>query len=102
MKTWALIVDESPLPGSWNMAVDDYLFRSLGEEPQTTVRFYSWLKPTASLGYSQKVERVLDLEYCKQNGIDVVRRITGGKMVLHFRELTYSVRSSESTRGPHG
>lgn len=97
MKKWSLIVDKEPLPGSWNMAVDDYLFRSLGEKPQTTVRFYSWENPTASLGYSQKADKVLDVQYCQNNGIDVVRRITGGKMVLHFREVTYSICSSDSS-----
>ena len=79
------------------MAVDDYLFRSLGEKHQTTVRFYSWKKPTASLGYSQKAKKVLDVKYCRNNGIDVVRRITGGKMVLHFGEMTYSICSSDSS-----
>ena len=79
------------------MAVDDYLFRSLGEKPLTTIRFYSWMKPTASLGYSQKTDKVLDVQYCQNKGIDMVRRITGGKMVLHFRELTYSICSSDSS-----
>ncbi|MFC2161525.1 biotin/lipoate A/B protein ligase family protein [Acidobacteriota bacterium] len=97
MKKWPLIVDKEPLSGSWNMAVDDYLFRSLGEKPQTTVRFYSWKRPTASLGYSQKTDKVLDVRYCRNSGIDVVRRITGGKMVLHFREVTYSICSSDSS-----
>lgn len=97
MEKWSLIVDKEPLPGSWNMAVDDYLFRSLGEKFQTTVRFYSWKNPTASLGYSQKADKVLDVQYCRINEIDVVRRITGGKMVLHFREVTYSICSSDSS-----
>ena len=97
MIKWSLIVDKDPLPGSWNMAVDDYLFRSLGEDPQTILRFYSWKNPTASLGYSQKAEKVLDVPYCQKNGIDVVRRMTGGKMVLHFREVTYSICSSDSS-----
>lgn len=96
MKNWSLIVDRKPLEGSWNMAVDDFLFHSLGEEPQTFLRFYTWKRPTASLGYSQNVHRVLDVGYCKRNGIDVVRRITGGKMVLHYREVTYSINSSDS------
>jgi lipoate-protein ligase A len=96
MKEWRLIVDSQPLPGSWNMAVDDFLFRSLGDKPQTFLRFYTWERPTASLGYSQKAENVLDVDYCRKNGIDVVRRMTGGKMVLHFREVTYSVSSSDT------
>ena len=96
MKTWDLIVDKSPLPGAQNMAVDEFLFRSLGDEPCTFLRFYRWERPTASLGYSQSVDKVLDLDYCRRNGIDVVRRITGGKLVLHYREITYSITSSDT------
>lgn len=96
MKIWDLIVDKIPLPGALNMAVDEFLFRSLGHEPRTFLRFYQWAKPTASLGYSQAVEKALDLDNCRQHGIDVVRRITGGKLVLHYREITYSVASSDT------
>jgi len=78
------------------MAVDEYLFACLGKEPRTTVRFYGWERPTASLGYSQVATKVLNLDYCRHNGIDVVRRITGGKLVLHLHEITYSVASSET------
>jgi lipoate-protein ligase A len=78
------------------MAVDEYLFRGLTEEPRTVVRFYSWARPAASLGYSQVVARVLNLESCRRNGVEVVRRMTGGKLVLHWREVTYSVVSSDS------
>ena len=77
------------------MAVDDFLFRSVEEDGQTYLRFYAWDKPTASLGYSQKPAAVLDLDSCRELGIDVVRRITGGKMVLHFHEVTYSLCSSD-------
>jgi len=95
-KDWKLILDKKPLPGSWNMAVDDFLFRSLGEEPQTYIRFYTWERPTASLGYSQKTRKVVDVEYCQRNDIDIVRRMTGGKLVLHHNEVTYSVCSSDN------
>jgi len=78
-----------------NMAVDEYLFRSLGQTPQTCVRFYQWKRPTASLGYSQALDKVVDIDFCRKNGIDIVRRITGGKLVLHWREITYSMVSSD-------
>jgi lipoate-protein ligase A len=97
-KDWKLILDEEPLPGSWNMAVDDFLFHSLGNNPQTYLRFYRWERPTASLGYSQNIRKVVDIEYCKKNGIDIVRRMTGGKLVLHHKEVTYSLCSSDSQR----
>jgi len=96
MKEWSLIIDNVPLQGSLNMAVDEYLFRSLGEKPQTCGRFYQWKRPTASLGYSQALDKVVDSDFCRKNGVDIVRRITGGKLVLHWREITYSITSSDS------
>ncbi|MDH4258248.1 MAG: lipoate--protein ligase family protein [Candidatus Aminicenantes bacterium] len=95
-REWSLILETNSHPGSWNMAVDDFLFRSLSDEPQTYLRFYRWKRPTASLGYSQDIRRVLDVEYCQKHGIDIVRRMTGGKLVLHSREVTYSLCSSDS------
>jgi lipoate-protein ligase A len=95
-KEWLLIVDRVPLSGSWNMAVDDYLFHSLPELPRTYIRFYRWQRPTVSLGYSQNIRRVVDLKYCEEQGIDIVRRMTGGKLVLHHKEVTYSISSSDA------
>ena len=96
MKSWDLLIDAEPRRGAANMAADEYLFRGLGKEQRTIVRFYSWAHPTASLGYSQPAEKILDLDYCRSNGIDVVRRMTGGKLVLHWREITYSIASSDT------
>lgn len=62
-----------------------------------TLRFYSWQKPTLSLGKHQS-DADLDWEYIKANDFDVVRRPSGGRAVLHWDEITYSVlvpRSSE-------
>jgi lipoate-protein ligase A len=95
-RQWRLILDSEPASGSWNMAVDDFLYQSLEKEPVTTLRFYSWAQPTVSLGYSQNPGRVLDTDYCRKNGIEVVRRITGGKLVLHDREVTYALCSNDS------
>ena len=95
VQEWKLIVDEKPLSGSLNMAIDDFLFRSLNSEPQTYLRFYGWERPTVSLGYSQDIRKVVDVEYCQKQGIDIVRRMTGGKLVLHHKEVTYSLCSSD-------
>jgi lipoate-protein ligase A len=96
MKEWRFSIDSKPLSGSWNMAVDDFLFRSLGDTPQTILRFYAWERPTVSLGYSQKAHKVVDTDFCKKSGVDIVRRMTGGKLVLHHREVTYSLCSSDA------
>ncbi len=96
MKIWHLIIEEAPRRGSWNMAVDEYLFAAAQKEPATFLRFYRWARPTASLGYSQNAARAADLGFCRANGIDIVRRMTGGKVVLHHRELTYSLASADA------
>lgn len=91
-----LLRHERPLPGSLNMAVDGHLLASLGEAPRTVLRFYQWERPTASLGAGQTAARVVDPEFCRTHGIDIVRRITGGKLVLHHQEVTYSVTSNDA------
>ena len=96
MKTWLLITDNAPLRGSLNMAVDEYLFARARKRDETFLRFYQWEKPTASLSYGQEATRAVDLDFCRANGIDIVRRMTGGKVVLHLRELTYSLASSDT------
>jgi len=95
MKTWHLLVEPEASKGSLNMAVDEFLFRAAEETGRTFLRFYQWERPTASLGASQKAEKVIDLAFCREHGIDIVRRITGGKLVLHDREVTYSLCSSD-------
>ncbi len=81
------------------MAIDEAILRSCinGESPPT-IRFYRWNPKAVSLGYFQDPYKDLNLEYCKNNGIDVVRRITGGYAVLHDNELTYSIISSVKNR----
>ena len=95
-KTWELILDAA-LDGETNMAVDAELLASVEatEEPRTVLRFYSWIRPTVSLGRNQKPEKAVDLDCCREEGLDVVRRPTGGRAVLHDDELTYAVVSND-------
>jgi lipoate-protein ligase A len=55
-----------------------------------TVRFYRWEPPCLSLGKRQPLGGV-DLAACGRDGLDVVRRPTGGWAILHTDELTYSI-----------
>jgi len=91
MITWRLI-DSGPGAGSWNLALDEAIFRSVsaGASPPT-LRLYRWSEPTLSIGYAQDRERDVDTEACRARGIAVIRRVTGGRAVLHDAELTYSV-----------
>ncbi|MBD3366788.1 MAG: hypothetical protein GF405_01285 [Candidatus Eisenbacteria bacterium] len=74
------------------MAVDEAVLAAVnrGEAPPT-VRVYGWEPPTVSTGYSQDIERELDIDECRRRGFGVVVRPTGGRAVLHAGELTYSV-----------
>ena len=74
--------------GAANMAIDESLCRQPADRP--VLRFFRWDPYCVSLGYGQKVE-ALDREKCRQNGIDIVRRPTGGRAVLHADEVTYAV-----------
>jgi lipoate-protein ligase A len=88
---WRLLKD-GPADGAFNMAVDEALLSAVADERVLpTLRFYAWLPPCLSVGYSQRVMRSVDLEACHAMGYDVVRRPTGGRAVLHIDELTYSV-----------
>lgn len=74
------------------MARDEAL---LATREVPTLRFYRWAKPTLSLGYFQAAD-ALPLDRYRAEGIDVLRRDTGGKAILHDRELTYSLCAPES------
>lgn len=92
-----LIIDTYHM-GSWNMACDLAISKHVGKGVQpTTIRLYGWTLPTLSLGKFQKLEDI-DFEYLENNNIDIVRRPTGGRAVLHHKEITYLF--SASTNHP--
>lgn len=75
----------------FNMAFDEALARlAPSHHPFPTLRLYRFDPPAASIGYFQRWD-VLDLEACFRMSLDVVRRPTGGKAVLHERELNYAI-----------
>lgn len=100
MQTWRLILDAAA-EGTWNMAVDAAMldaYRS-GQAPPT-LRIYDWIVPTVSLGYAQLATDV-DMTTCRERGVAVVRRPTGGRAVLHGQgDLTYAVVASEAEGFP--
>jgi lipoate-protein ligase A len=88
---WRLL-DSGPNIGVYNMAVDEELLaRAQAGETTPMLRLYTWHPPAVSIGRFQKIGTAVDVEACRQRGIDIVRRITGGRAVLHNQELTYSI-----------
>jgi len=93
---WRLIKD-GYYTGYMNMAIDEAIMIAHREGlVPPTIRFYQWSPAAVSLGYFQDLQKEIDVDTCKNLGIDIVRRPTGGKAVLHDKELTYSFVIRES------
>ena len=97
-QTWRLYLSP-PALGAWNMAVDEAILEHVtrGDAPPT-LRLYSWAPPCLSLGRSQPFSDV-DTTALETNGWHIVRRITGGRAILHTDEITYSIITSSDN--PH-
>ncbi len=77
------------------MAIDEAILRNFDEsdDPVPTFRFFRFRPSAITLGYSQPVEKTIDVEKCDDHDIPYVRRVTGGGTVFHdyVGEITYSV-----------
>ncbi len=75
----------------YNMEFDEKLLEKCeNEDIDIALRFYGWDKPSVTLGRNQKILGINE-EYCKENDIPIVRRVTGGRALLHDDELTYCI-----------
>lgn len=90
LEAWRLL-QTPPLPGALNMAIDHTLLETYPLHPQPTLRFYRWKPASVSLGVAQRLARDVDQAACAELGIDVVRRPTGGRAILHDQEVTYAL-----------
>jgi len=85
-----------------NMAIDESILESkIDRLVPSTVRFYRWKPSAVSIGRFQEAEKETHLANCREHGIDVVRRITGGGAVYHDSadEITYSVIADKDDLG---
>lgn len=81
----------------YNMAMDEVLLNFVSRgEIDPVIRFYTWNPATLSIGYFQRLQKEIDIDKVKEKGYGLVRRQTGGRGVLHDKELTYSVIVPES------
>lgn len=86
---WRILV-EGARSGSENMARDHALAHGLSGDAGN-LRIYSWARPTVSFGRNEPARGLYDAEAADREGVTFVRRPTGGRAVLHDRELTYAV-----------
>jgi lipoate-protein ligase A len=93
MVVWRLIELEGH-DAYFNMAADEAIGKEILERrARPTIRFYTWKPCAVSIGHFQSMRDEIDVEKCKELGIDYIRRKTGGGAVYHDEkgELTYSV-----------
>ncbi len=76
-----------PAAPDFNMALDEALLELAPELGRPVLRFYSWNLPAASFGYSQKHREIASITLLRP----LVRRPTGGGLVGHDADWTYSV-----------
>jgi lipoate-protein ligase A len=90
-RTWRLL-KTGYKTGPENMAIDEAIQRAHGRgEVPPTLRFYGWKPGAVSIGYFQSMVKEVDLDAVRRGGWGYVRRQTGGRMIFHHEELTYSV-----------
>ncbi len=78
------------------MALDAQIFSRYLEDGVGVLRLYSWQSPSITYGFSQEPRDLIDLEACEKDGVEVAKRITGGGVLFHDQELTYSFVCSKS------
>jgi lipoyl(octanoyl) transferase len=88
--TWRLLIDEAAA-GAANMARDEALLAAHAEGAAApTLRLYRWHPACLSLGRFQRADAI-DQAACARAGVAIVRRPSGGRALLHDRELTYAI-----------
>ncbi len=93
------IIPSRPFNAFMNMALDEAIVEGVAEKTSPpTIRFYTWSPAAVSIGYFQGIRNEVNLEECEKQGVDVVRRRTGGGAVYHDPdgEITYSIIAPES------
>lgn len=95
---WRLLLTP-PLPAGDNMALDEALLARARLTGEHVLRVYEWDRPSLSLGRNQRARGSYDLDRAAEAGVVIVRRITGGRALLHHREITYSVTGPASASG---
>lgn len=101
METWRFVIHHTD-EGASHMALDQALLECAARPYfRPTLRFQRWAPPALSLGRFQKLGEI-DVEACAASGVQVVRRPTGGRSILHLEDFTYSLVLPSSMPLPSG
>lgn len=88
---WRLIIDAEPRSGPANMALDEAIACAVARsDAPPTLRLYAWRPWAVSIGRFQSA-RDVDAAAVRERGGELVRRLSGGRALLHAEEVTYAV-----------
>jgi lipoyl(octanoyl) transferase len=98
MKSFRLIRSGAS-SAAYNMALDEKIFKRYLEDGISVFRVYRWRNPSFTYGFSQNPVNLIDLSKCATDSVEVVKRMTGGGILFHDDEITYSFICSKSDLG---
>jgi len=98
MKTFRLIRSKAG-NAAYNMTLDKGIFLRYLEDGIPVLRLYSWEAPSLTYGISQKPGNEINLNQCNRDGVQVAQRMTGGGVLFHHNEITYSLVCSKEDIG---
>ena len=93
-------LDSGPLDGAEQMSLDAGLMDRARETREAVLRVYVWSRPTLSFGRHESVRGRFVPATLELENVGAVRRPTGGRVLLHDREVTYSVTAPARRRLP--
>jgi len=85
-----------------NMAIDEAIMKNrIENRVPNTLRFYTWKPSAVSIGRFQTLTEQINVDNCRKDDVDIVRRISGGGAVYHDQdgEITYSITAKLSDIG---
>ncbi|MBA3236966.1 MAG: hypothetical protein H0T62_01270 [Parachlamydiaceae bacterium] len=84
------IIDSGHESAERNMEIDQQLLLSLYQHTKPILRFYDWKQPSATFGYFSSPESLLNVQAAKEYGLQLARRPTGGGLLFHEFDFTFS------------
>jgi lipoate-protein ligase A len=101
-KVWRVILSDHN-NAYHNMAMDEAILENfINNDPAPVLRIYGWEPEAFSFGVGQDAEDNFNIEECRKRGMDIVRRMTGGGVLFHSGDISYSIVASLKDLGCEG
>lgn len=90
MTDW-LVIESGSLPAHVIMAKDESLLNQLDPQGPSLLHFYDWIAPSLTYGHFIRPDDFLNLETLNHHGVESARRPTGGGIIFHFADFSFSI-----------